>query len=156
MSVLIRRALYGAAAGAVGTTALNAATYLDMAVRGRPASDTPEQSVATLAEHVHVPIPGDDEERGNRLSGLGPLLGVVNGVGTGVVVSLLRPALGRDRWPVNASVSAALAMLGSNLPMKVLGVTDPGQWSAAEWAADVVPHLAYGAAVASTLHDLDC
>jgi hypothetical protein len=29
----------GAAAGAAGTTALNAVTYLDMAVRARPASD---------------------------------------------------------------------------------------------------------------------
>jgi hypothetical protein len=33
--------LRGAAAGAAGTTALNAVTYLDMVVRGRPASDAP-------------------------------------------------------------------------------------------------------------------
>ena len=37
--------LRGAAAGAAGTTALNVVTYLDMAIRGRPASDTPERSV---------------------------------------------------------------------------------------------------------------
>ena len=32
-------------AGAVGTTALNAITSLDMAVRARPASSTPEDAV---------------------------------------------------------------------------------------------------------------
>ena len=37
--------LRGAAAGAAGTTALNVVTYLDMAVRGRPASSTPERTV---------------------------------------------------------------------------------------------------------------
>lgn len=26
-----------------------------------------------------------------------------------------------------------------------LGATDPRSWAAADWAADVVPHLAYGA-----------
>ncbi|MCP9968874.1 hypothetical protein LUX57_29935 [Actinomadura madurae] len=40
----------GLAAGAAGTTALNLVTYLDMAVRGRPASSTPEQSVERLAD----------------------------------------------------------------------------------------------------------
>ena len=35
------RLLAGIAAGAAGTTALNATTYLDMALRGRPASRTP-------------------------------------------------------------------------------------------------------------------
>ena len=38
----VTRALHGLAAGAVGTLFLNAATYLDMAVRGRPASPIPE------------------------------------------------------------------------------------------------------------------
>ncbi len=36
--VVFRRLLLGAAAGAAGTTALDAVTYLDMALRGRPAS----------------------------------------------------------------------------------------------------------------------
>jgi hypothetical protein len=34
--------LSGAAAGAAGTTALNVITYLDIALRGRPTSTTPE------------------------------------------------------------------------------------------------------------------
>ena len=40
----------GALAGAAGTTALNAATYLDMALRGRPASDSTEQLVEKTSE----------------------------------------------------------------------------------------------------------
>ncbi|HEV7623003.1 MAG TPA: hypothetical protein VGO26_02625 [Amnibacterium sp.] len=40
----------GSAAGADGTTALNAVAYLDMVLRARPASSTPETSVERLAE----------------------------------------------------------------------------------------------------------
>ena len=36
--------LRGAAAGAAGSTALNAVTYLDMVVRGRGTSSTPERT----------------------------------------------------------------------------------------------------------------
>src|SRR3712207_3565487 len=82
----------GAAAGAAGTSALNAVTYLDMAVRGRAPSSTPEESVETLAAHVHVPIPGSGTARANRVQGLGPLLGLAVGVGFGVLTGLTRAA----------------------------------------------------------------
>ena len=75
--------LRGAAAGAAGTSALNAVTYLDMVVRGRGTSSTPEQTVELLAEKAHVQIPGDDEKRSNRVQGLGPLTGLAAGVGVG-------------------------------------------------------------------------
>ncbi|MGH4015993.1 MAG: hypothetical protein ACRDSL_19140 [Pseudonocardiaceae bacterium] len=60
---MLRQLLIGAAAGAAGTTALNAVTYLDMAVRGRPASDTPERSVQRLAALAQVEVPGGPEQR---------------------------------------------------------------------------------------------
>ncbi len=85
MNDLTRLALLGAAAGAAGTTALNVVTYLDMAVRGRPASSTPEQTVEKLSEKAHVPVPGEGDTRQNRLQGLGPLTGLVAGIGSGVV-----------------------------------------------------------------------
>lgn len=50
----LRGLMAGAAAGAAGTTALNAVTYLDMAWRARPASQTPEQAVEKLAERAGV------------------------------------------------------------------------------------------------------
>src|ERR671926_155446 len=85
-------ALRGAAAGAAGTTALNAVTYLDMAGRGRASSSTPEQTVEALAGKAHGQIPRDRETRQNRVQGLGPLTGLVAGVGIGVLVGLLRAA----------------------------------------------------------------
>src|SRR3712207_3261625 len=83
-------ALRGAAAGAAGTTALNAVTYLDMVVRGRGTSSTPEQTVEALARKAHVPIPGDEEHRQNRVQGLGPITGLVAGIGVGVLIGLAR------------------------------------------------------------------
>jgi hypothetical protein len=73
-------ALLGAAAGAAGTTALNALTYVDMAARGRPASSTPQTSVERLFEVAHVPIPGDEQTRENRVSDVGRLTGQLAGV----------------------------------------------------------------------------
>ena len=38
---MLRGALFGVVAGAMGTVALNIATYADMAIRGRPPSSAP-------------------------------------------------------------------------------------------------------------------
>jgi hypothetical protein len=46
-------------------------------------------------------------------------------------------------------------MAAANGPMVVLGITDPRTWSAADWISDVVPHLAYGAVVKTTMDALD-
>src|SRR3954453_21486137 len=82
-------ALRGAAAGAAATTALNAVTYLDMAIRGSGTSSTPEDTVEKLAEKAHVDIPGDEQHRRTRVEGLGPLTGLVAGIGVGVVTGLV-------------------------------------------------------------------
>ncbi len=39
-----------------------------------------------MSEKLHVPIPGEGEEQENRLSGLGPLSGLLAGVGTGALL----------------------------------------------------------------------
>ncbi|SNS03129.1 hypothetical protein SAMN04488107_0943 [Geodermatophilus saharensis] len=148
-------ALRGAAAGAAGSTALNAVTYLDMTVRGRGTSSTPEQTVERLAEKAHVPIPGDEEHRQNRVQGLGPITGLVAGVGVGVGVGLLRASGFRSQPLVGTLLTTLAVLVAANGPMTVLGVTDPRTWSAADWAADVVPHLAYGAVVKTTMDAFD-
>jgi hypothetical protein len=56
----------GLATGAVGTTALNAVTYLDMAVRARGTSDMPQKAVEDLARRAGQEIPGEGETRENR------------------------------------------------------------------------------------------
>ncbi len=89
---MVRALATGAAAGAAGTTALNTLTYLDMVWRARPASSTPEATVEKLAGVTGIKIQGTEEERTNRLAGLGPLTGLVVGVGVGAVLSLVREA----------------------------------------------------------------
>jgi hypothetical protein len=147
-------ALLGAAAGAAGTTALNGVTYLDMAVRGRPSSSTPEKTVEALSETTHIPIPGQGETQQNRVSGLGPLTGLLAGVGTGAALGLARAAGWRPGLAAGTAAATLGAMVAANGPMTVLGVTDPRSWPASSWAADVVPHLAYGVVTAAVLDRL--
>ena len=155
MGALLRGALLGAAAGAAGTTALNAVTYLDMAVRGRPTSSTPEDTVEALADTAHVPIPGEGETRDNRLAGLGPLTGLLAGLGTGAALGLARGAGWRPGPVAHGSVATLLVLVAGNAPMTVLGVTDPRTWPASAWLADFLPHLAYGLTTAAVLDQLD-
>jgi hypothetical protein len=147
--------LRGAAAGAAGSTALNAVTYLDMAVRGRGTSSTPEDTVEKLAEKAHVPIPGDDETRQNRVQGLGPLVGLVAGVGVGVLGGLARASGYLSAKPVGTVLTTVGVMVAANGPMTALGITDPRKWSATDWISDIVPHLAYGLVVKNTIDAFD-
>lgn len=144
-------ALRGAAAGAAGTAALNAVTYLDMAVRGRPSSSTPQKTVEAVAEKAHVGIPGDAATRANRVEGLGPLAGLGGGVLVGIAAGLVRAAGFRSRPLVGILLTTVGAMVPGNGPMAVLGITDPRNWSTTEWLSDVVPHLAYGVVVKTTM-----
>lgn len=145
----------GAAAGAAGSTALNAATYLDMAVRGRPVSSAPEDTVEKMSKKTGVPVPGDEETRSNRVAGLGPLTGLVAGVGVGGALGVAR-SLGWRPSCVSSCLAATVgALIGSNGPMTLLGVTDPRTWAAKDWASDLVPHLAYGIVTTFVLADLD-
>src|SRR5438270_9196397 len=102
-NTLLRDAFRGVVAGAMGTAALNIATYADMAIRGRPSSNAPSQMISTLANTLHLPLSaqGDntnDQAAQNRESGLGALLGFVNGLGMGAAYGLLRSQL--DELPV--------------------------------------------------------
>ncbi|MEJ2860644.1 hypothetical protein [Actinomycetospora flava] len=151
MTSLLTGLLRGTAAGAAGTTALNVATQADMAWRARPASDTPVETVSALAERADVAIPGRRRERRHRLEGLGGLAGAATGVAVGGVAGALRSAGVRLPAVLGVPVLGAAAMLTSDLPTARLGLTDLRSWSSRDWAADVVPHLAYGAATHATL-----
>ncbi|MCZ2818586.1 hypothetical protein [Modestobacter sp. VKM Ac-2984] len=144
----------GLLAGAAGTTALNAVTYVDMLRRGRPASSVPDRTAAALASAAGVDVPGRGAAREARTSGLGALLGIGNGLGVGLLASLARAGGVRMPGPVGAVVTGAAAMAATDGPTAALGVTDPRTWTASEWAADAVPHLAYGAAVQAVVSGL--
>jgi len=148
----MRSLLTGLAAGAAGTTALNAVTYLDMAVRARPASTTPDDTVQKAQDLIGASLGASEQDAANRRSALGALLGIAAGLGTGALYGLLRPRL-RGVSPLLLGVATGLAAnAGTTGPMAALGVTDPRSWPADSWVSDLVPHLAYGFATVAA-HD---
>ncbi|MGV9809751.1 hypothetical protein, partial [Micromonospora chersina] len=136
-------AVDGAIAGAVGSAALNVVSFLDMALRGRPASSTPEQTAGRLADAAHVDL-GPEEKAANRRSGLGPIIGYGTGIAAGALFGILAA---RRRVPLPLAVGAlgGGVMATSDGSLAALRISDPRTWSAKDWVSDVVPHLAYGA-----------
>ncbi|MBQ0905861.1 hypothetical protein [Micromonospora sp. U21] len=142
----------GAIAGAVGSTALNVVTYLDMALRARPASETPEQTVDRVAGIAHVDL-GSGAPAANRRSGLGALVGYALGITAGVGFALY--ARGRRQpLPMATGVLGAGVMTMTDGSITALGISDPRTWRRADWISDIVPHLAYGLTAAATWNRL--
>lgn len=141
----------GAAAGAAGTTTLNAVTYLDMAWRGRPSSSAPQQAVESLARRAGQDIPGDGDTRDNRLEGLGALAGTTTGIAVGVLAGLLRPVVLRLGPVAGPALLGAAAMAATDASLAWLGLTDPRKWDASAWLSDAAPHLAFGTVTYATL-----
>ena len=138
--------LRGLAAGAAGTTALNALTYLDMALRGRPASTTPEQTVESRrTRQIWTTSASRSGEPAFRV---GALLGIASGLATGVVYGAMRARWPRQNLLVMGAVAGAIANVGTTLPMTAAGITDPRQWPVSSWLMDLIPHLGYGVVTA--------
>jgi hypothetical protein len=146
--------LIGACAGAAGATALNVIGYLDIAVRGRPASTTPDRTVEALAGLFGLSVPGSGDTLANRLSGLGALTGYAAGVGMGLILGLAYALGWRPKLVVGVAVATTLALIGTNGPMTVLGVTNPLTWGVVGWISDLIPHIGYGMVTAAVLYYL--
>lgn len=140
----------GLIAGAAGTVTLNVLTYLDMAVRGRPASSVPKRTVQELADSADAELApeGDEDARDHRSEGLGALLGFASGLGFAALYGAVAGSR-RVPVPVGAVALTVAATAAANVPAVATGVTDPREWSGQAWAADVVPHLAYGLVTAA-------
>jgi len=141
----------GSGAGAVGIFALNLVTYVDMAVRGRAASETPADVVKRMEDRAGITLAGEgrgSQREVNRREAVGALLGFAIGLGLGVLYGVVRPGMRTIPSPVTGTCLGLLAMAGSDVPAMLLGATDPSRWSPAEWTADLVPHLAYGVCTA--------
>jgi hypothetical protein len=151
---MLRNALIGVVAGAAGTVALNVATYVDMAIRGRPSSSAPSQMVSKVADKAGLllspqGVGSDDQAAQNRESGLGALLGYVNGLGVAVAYGLLRSQLDEVPLPLAGVGVGLAAMIASDVPLVALGTSNPKTWGFSDWAADLIPHLLYGFITAS-------
>lgn len=152
MTGAVRR---GLVAGAAGTTALNAATYVDMALRGRPPSRTPDQVAQRVADALGRDIPGSRGAAEHRRTARGALGGIAVGLAVGVAASLVRATGLRLPGPVAAVATGAAAMAASDLPATVLRVSDPRDWSTSSWVSDILPHLVYGATTHAVLRTMD-
>lgn len=152
MSRLLAGLVAGALAGAAGATGLNAVSYADMALRGRPAGDSPRATVDAAADKADTDVPGEGEQAGNRASGAGQLAGLGVGVGLGAVAGVLRAYHVKIPKALSPFVLGLGAMALSDSVMTALGVTDPRSWDARTVAADAVPHVAYGLVATAALH----
>lgn len=148
--MILRAAGYGAIAGAAGTTALDAATYADMVIRGRPASELPEKMVAELARRAGINELAAPQElltgaQRNQRAGLAALLGYVDGVGSGVLFGLLRSTVMKDVswWWAGIGLGLFTMVLGEGIATAV-GQTDPRTWGVSGWIADIAPRCLYG------------
>jgi hypothetical protein len=123
----------GIIAGAAGTMALDLVTYGDMALRGRPASTAPAELIGRFVPELDY----------NRRSGIGSIVGIGVGAGVGAIHGLIWG----DRAPnavLSGLVLGACAMAGSVVPAARLGITDPKEWTTADWLSDIIPHAIYG------------
>jgi hypothetical protein len=159
--------LFGTLAGTAGTVALNVVTYADMALRGRPASETPAKVAEKVAAGVGD-LAGQDgatqqgqspsvqhrQTAQQRASGLGALLGYATGLGVGTAYGVLRLGVPSVPVPLAGIVLGATAMAASDVPSIKLDVTDPAEWGTSGWLADIIPQLAYGLVTAAVYEGL--
>jgi hypothetical protein len=138
----------------VGTLALNAATYADIAVRGRPLSDVPADTVGKMADRIGLDL-GHNQAAAHRRTGIGALLGYATGLTLGAGYGALRVAVPRVPLPVAGVALAVTAMIGANAGAVEAGATDPRRWGVEGWLADIVPHLCFGFATAAAFDLLD-
>jgi hypothetical protein len=157
--VIARTILYGAAAGAAGTAILDATTYADMALRGRPASQLPQKVVKEIAHRAHVaPLDKPDELMSdtdkNRQTAFGALIGYADGLGTGAVFGAVRPQVRGISWFWAGIALGVATLVLSEGSATALGQTDPRKWGAAGWIADLAPRFLYGWVTALTFDAL--
>jgi len=153
----IDRVVRGAAAGAAGTTALNAITYADILLRARPSSDVPAKMAGVLAGHAglrFLALENETEAAQHRRQAVGALLGYMTGAAIGAAYGVIQPSLGRPSRLAAGLALGLSAMAASDIPFAVTGVSDPRTWSLTDWLSDTVPHLIYGLATA-TIYGLE-
>ncbi len=140
----------GLVAGAAGTCAINAATYADIAMRGRPPSSVPEKTIEHYAQQAGVGFGSDPKAAENRKGGVASLAGFATGVGGGLAFALVRRVTGFVPATLAGIALGAGVMAFTDTSSARAGATDPSTWSPSDWLADLVPHLIYGVVTAST------
>ncbi len=141
--------LYGAVAGAAGTAVLDVTTYADMAIRNRPPSKLPQKVAGELARRAHI-----EHLDSNRETAFGALLGYTDGFGSGALFGAVRPAMRGVPWFWAGIGLGLLTLVISEGSATALKQTDPREWDASAWIADLVPRFVYGWVTALTFDAL--
>jgi hypothetical protein len=120
-------------------------SYLDMLVRGRAASDQPQQLGDRISERMEVGQADTPADRSRRQA-LGNLVGYVDGLLLPTALALV----GARSWSFGAHTAALAigAMIGSSALPVALGITDPRRWTLDDWLTDLWPHIGYGVGAA--------
>lgn len=139
---------------ASGTAALNLASYGDMLVRGRPASEVPERTAEAIVRRIRVSFGRDPQRASARKQATGALLGYVAGLGVGALFGVLRPRAPRASTAVAGVVLGVVAMAAGDLPAIATRATDVRTWGVSGFVADLAPHLAYGLVTAAVFDAL--
>ncbi len=156
---MLRETLVGVVAGALGTVAINMSTYVDMAVRGRESSNAPSKLVEIVAGKTGLPLSSrgvgvQDQKAQSRETGIGALLGYMNGLGVGAAYGALRTQMNGKSIPLTGIAIGLISMTASDIPLVALKISNPKTWGVSGWASDVIPHLIYGLITASAYEAL--
>ena len=140
----------GIVAGAVGTFALDASTYADIALRGRPPSEVPEKVAQRFIEQAGIDLGDDPESAKNRRSGIATLLGYATGISGGIAYGLARRRFSRTSTATLGLGLGFGVMAVTDTSSTLAGATDPRTWGVSGWLADAFFHAIYGVVTAST------
>jgi hypothetical protein len=157
--IMLRETLLGVVAGALGTVAINMSTYVDMAVRGRASSDAPSKLVEIVAGKTGLPLSSQgvgakDQKAQSRETGIGALLGYMNGFGVGAAYGAMRSQMDGTSIPLTGIAIGLISMTASDIPLVALKISKPKTWGISDWASDVIPHLIYGLITAAAYEAL--
>lgn len=143
---VLQTLLYGLVAGAIGTALFTAVEYAEMAVTRRSASLVPGKVLVAMTGGD----PQTDVERARKWNLPTHFL---HGTMLGVVLA----ALSLLGWSavVTPVVFYVVVLGGDWLLYSVLGVTKPSQWSAADWARELVLKAVFAFLVAFAFYTLE-
>ncbi|MEU8793655.1 hypothetical protein [Streptomyces sp. NPDC048643] len=108
-----------------------------------------------MAAKLRVRIPGEGPVLENRITGLAALTGFSVGLGMGMGLALARAIGWRPSKISCCVVSSFGALIVTNAPIIVLGLTDPRTWEGMDWIADIIPHVAYAVVTTEVLDRLE-
>jgi hypothetical protein len=142
---VVQTLLIGLAAGLLGTIVFSVVEYAEMAVTKRPPSLVPGQVLVSMTG-------GDPHVETEKAKKANLPVHFMHGTALGAVLAALSLL---DLSAVVTTLLFYVLLLGGDwLMYTALGVTKPTQWTAADWARELVLKAVFAAAVAVIFYAL--